>query len=97
MNHKAKVSRIERKCIQLLESVGYHCIRSSASLGAFDIIAINRLGIRCIQVKANDWPRPAEREVMKITAMNLPDNASVECWRWNDGAKGPIVKSLAEF
>lgn len=97
MNAKAKGTRIERKCIQLLELVGYSCVRSAASLGAFDIIATNRLGIRCIQVKANDWPRPAEREDMAQAAMNLPGNASVECWRWNDGAKGPIIKTLDEF
>mgnify|MGYP005854755561 CR=1 FL=1 len=97
MNAKAKGNRIERKCIQLLESVGYSCIRSAASLGAFDIIAVNRLGVRCIQVKANDWPRPPEREVMQIAALNLPANATVECWRWNDGEKTPIIKALQEF
>ena len=72
INAKAKGSRAERKTINLLESVGYQCIRSAASLGPFDVIATNRLGIRCLQVKCNDGPRPVEREDLRAAAKELP-------------------------
>ena len=97
MNAKAKGTRLERKTIKRLQSAGYICIRSAASLGPFDIIAINHLGLRCIQVKANSWPRPLEREDLQAAAKNMPLNALIECWRWNDNAREPIIKLLEEF
>ncbi len=97
MNAKVKGSRLERKSVKLLESTGHQCVRSAASLGPFDIIAANRLGVRCIQVKANSWPRPDERESMRAAANRLPSNALIECWRWNDGAREPLIKLLDEF
>ncbi len=97
MNAKAKGSRMEYKTIHLLESAGYKCMRSAASLGPFDVIAANRLGIRFIQVKANAWPGPVEREGLKAAANNLPPNALIECWRWDDYAKNPLIKQISEF
>lgn len=97
MNAKAKGNRLEHKTIKLLTSVGYQCIRSAASLGPFDIIATHRLGIRCIQVKANTWPGPVEREGLKAAAKSLPPNAQIECWRWNDHAREPVIKLIEEF
>ena len=97
MNCKRKGTRLERKTILMLKAAGYTCIRSAASMGPFDILAINPLGIRCIQVKANDWPRPEEREGLRMAALGLPSNARIECWRWNDGAREPIIKRLEEL
>lgn len=97
MNCKAKGNRLERKTIAHLTAAGYICIRSAASLGPFDIIAINPLGLRCIQVKANSWPRPEERENLRMAARSMPPNAFVECWRWNDGARKPLIKGLDEL
>ena len=97
MNCKAKGARLERKTIKMLQSAGYICIRSAASLGVFDILAINPLGIRAIQVKANTWPRPDERESMRNAAASMPPNALIECWRWNDNAREPVIKLLDEF
>ena len=97
MNTKAKGNRLEYKTIKLLKSMGYQCMRSAASLGPFDIIATNRLGIRCIQVKANAWPGPVEREGLRAAAKELPPNALIECWRWNDNAREPIIKHLDEM
>ncbi|HOM77027.1 MAG TPA: hypothetical protein PLE88_10960 [Anaerohalosphaeraceae bacterium] len=97
MNKKAKGARLERKTIKMLQSAGYQCIRSAASLGPFDIIAMNHLGFRCIQIKSNDWPRPDEREGLRAAAKSLPPNALIECWRWNDNAREPIIKLLDEF
>ena len=97
MNKKAKGNRLERKTIHRLTAAGYVCIRSAASLGPFDILAINPLGIRCIQVKSNDWPRPEERESLRNAVRMLPPNTFVECWRWNDGAREPLIKGLEEL
>jgi hypothetical protein len=94
---KRKGNRLEQKTIAKLSAAGYLCIRSAGSLGLFDVVAINPLGIRCIQVKANDWPRPEEREGLRMAAMGLPPNAQIECWRWNDGAREPIIKRLDEL
>ncbi len=97
MNTKAKGNRLEYKTIKLLKSVGYQCVRSAASLGPFDIVATNRLGMRCIQVKANGWPGPVEREGLRAAAKSLPPNALIECWRWNDNAREPLIKLIEEF
>jgi len=97
MNCKAKGTRLERKTIKMLQSAGYICVRSAASLGPFDLVAINHLGIRCIQVKANAWPRPEEREALQLAAQSMPPSVCVECWRWNDGARKPLIKTLDEF
>ncbi|MBI9017342.1 MAG: hypothetical protein JEZ07_08800 [Phycisphaerae bacterium] len=97
INCKAKGSRLELKSMKLLQASGYQCIKSAASLGVFDIIATNRLGIRCLQVKANNWPGPSERENMKEAARSLPVNATIECWRWDDNARQPLIKHIDEF
>lgn len=97
MNCKRKGTRLERKTLAQLKAAGYTCIRSAASLGPFDIIAINPLGLRCIQVKANAWPRPEERESLRNAARGMPPNAFVEVWRWDDGARQPLIKSVDEL
>ena len=97
MNMKAKGSQRERKSRKLLEAAGYLVTRSAASLGEFDLIAVNQTGIRFIQVKSNCWPGPVEREAMKAAQLNLPQNSTVECWRWNDNAREPIIRCIEEF
>ncbi|MGH2272690.1 hypothetical protein ACQ9LF_12900 [Anaerohalosphaeraceae bacterium U12dextr] len=97
MNCKRKGSRLEHKSIARLKAAGYFCIRSAASLGPFDIIALNPLGLRCIQIKANRWPDGVERESLLQAAKGLPSNALIECWRWNDNAREPLIKSIEEL
>ncbi|HQG07111.1 MAG TPA: hypothetical protein PLB76_12725, partial [Anaerohalosphaeraceae bacterium] len=89
--------RLEQKTIAKLSAAGYLCIRSAGSQGPFDVLALSPLGIRCIQVKSNDWPRPEEREGLRMAALGLPSNARIECWRWNDNAREPIIKRLEEL
>ena len=96
-NPKAKGSRLERKTVKLLEALGYRCIRAAGSLGPFDLVAVNSQGCRFIQVKANTWPGPAERESLREAARALPPGSLVECWRWNDRARYPLVRLLEEF
>ena len=97
MKSKQKGSRLERKTIFHLTAAGYLCIRSAGSLGPFDVVAINSHGIKCIQVKCNTWPRPAERQTLRNAAKALPPNAVVECWKWDDGARKPIIKLISEW
>jgi Holliday junction resolvase len=51
MNAKRKGSRNERRSIALLESCGYRCTRSAASLGGWDIIGIGSKDVVLVQVK----------------------------------------------
>ena len=81
----------------MLEAMGYLCIRAAGSLGPFDVVATNRLGIRCLQIKCNSWPGPLERESLQAVAKELPPNATVECWRWDDNAREPLIKQIDEF
>lgn len=97
MNGKRKGTRLEHKTMAVLKAAGYLTTRSAASLGPFDIIAINPLGLRCIQVKANTWPGPVERESLRNAARCMPPNAFVEVWRWDDGARKPLIKSIDEL
>ncbi len=94
---KAKGTRREHKTKKLLEACGYTVTRAAGSMGAFDLIAFNRLGTRCIQVKSNVWPGPIERETMRNVGKQLAPNSTVECWRWNDGDCVPRIKYLDEF
>ena len=97
MNCKRKGNRLEHKTIARLKAAGYICIRSSASKGFFDVLAINPLGFRCVQVKSNSWPGPVDRESLRNASQWLPPNALIECWRWNDNAREPLIKSLTEL
>ena len=97
MKTKRKGNKQEYKSIKLLEATGHLCTRAAASLGVFDIIALHKTGVRCIQVKSNVWPSPAERESMAATRCNIPDNATIECWRWDDYKRNPMIKMIEEF
>ncbi|NLW83934.1 MAG: hypothetical protein GXY41_05965 [Phycisphaerae bacterium] len=97
MDRKRKGTRLEHKTIKMLKAAGYTCTRSAGSKGIFDVIAINPLGLRCLQIKANRWPGPEERESLRDAARGMPPNAFVEVWRWDDGARKPLIKSVDEL
>lgn len=56
MNRIAKGCRAEHRSIELLQQEGYACIRSAASKGAFDVVAIGREDVLLIQCKCTRWP-----------------------------------------
>ena len=91
-NAKAKGAKNERKSIKLLEIAGYHCTKSGASLGAFDVIGISATGIVLVQCKSNRWPDPTEMEAMR--AFPAPSNAVKLIHRWNDRSRTPVVKEI---
>ena len=92
MNRKAKGTKNEYKSIRLLEALGYDCTRSAGSFGAWDIVALSRTDVVCIQVKTNSWPGTAEEETMRSTP--VPPNARRLIHRWRDRQTLPDVKEL---
>lgn len=92
MNPKRKGTRNEHRSIKLLESLGYHCIRSAGSLGPFDVVAYNDVGVIFIQCKSNAFPGPLEMEQLKEE--HIPPNCVKLIHRWNDHATKPIVQQI---
>lgn len=87
--HKGR--RNEYKTIRMLEDQGHYCIRSAASKGMFDIVALRPQGYRTIlvQVKTNGWPPPDERMRLAVADLHLQAVATVLIVRWDDGRKRP--------
>jgi hypothetical protein len=56
VNTSRKGRHREHQSRALLEAQGYVVIRSAASLGRFDLVAVGPADILLIQVKANRWP-----------------------------------------
>lgn len=92
MNAKRKGTQREHRTIRLLESAGYECTRSGASLGVFDVIAISRNEVLLVQVKSGRWPSPAERET--IEEFPCPPNCRKLIHRWDAYAREPQVMVL---
>lgn len=83
-----------KKPKMILEQAGYICTKSGGSLGVFDIIAENPLGIRYVQVKSNRIPEPVEREDMINARKQLPANSTIEFWVFYDGNAMPRIEYL---
>jgi len=91
MSTKRKGIRAERRAKRILEQTGYLVIRSSASLGPFDLVAIGPHGsLRLIQVKKGKQLNSAEREALLELASRFK-NASVEYWFFPEGSNEPII------
>lgn len=81
-NTKAKGSKAELRSMASYRERGYTCIRSAASLGPFDFIAIDDKGIVLVQVKVNKWVSSSER--IEMEAMPVPGNCTKIIHRWDD-------------
>jgi Holliday junction resolvase len=93
MNTKKKGSLAERRAMRILEAAGYLCTKSGGSFGIFDVIAIGRTDVRCVQVKGGGtYLSGLERET--IQAMTLPANVTKECWRFPNRCKAPLIEIL---
>jgi Holliday junction resolvase len=92
MNRKRKGTRNEYRSIRLLESLGYNCVRSSASKGVFDIVAISQSDILLLQVKTNDWPGSVEMESIKL--FPVPNGVRKLIHRWKDRARLPDTREI---
>lgn len=66
MNSKAKGARRERQARTLLYKWGaLRVVKSGASLGEFDLLALFPGELICVQVKANRWPGQEEMARLK--------------------------------
>lgn len=92
MNTKAKGNRIEHEAMRLLESVGFKCCRSAASLGEWDIVGIGAEWFVVVQCKANRWPPKPERILLE--KFNNPSNCVKLEWR-RDDRKKPRVRQCS--
>ena len=94
MNTKAKGNRAEHRCMRMLEAQGFQTTRSSASLGAWDVIAVGLDGVRLVQVKCNRRPGRAEMETLRAFKVP-PSGVSKEVWVFKDGKpREPIIEFL---
>lgn len=92
MNSKEKESRRMRAAKKYLEALGFYVILSRASLGPFDLVAINRLGILLVQIKCNAWPDQAEEETIRLFD-KCPASSVKQCWRYDDRRVNPQVRT----
>ena len=92
MNTAAKGARNEYRSIALLESAGYRCTRSAASLGAWDIIGISSRDVLLVQVKTRDWPGGVEMETLQ--EFIAPSSCRKIVHRWRHRQHRPDVKEL---
>jgi hypothetical protein len=91
-NAKAKGSRNEHRSARILEAAGYRVTRSSASLGAWDLIGISATDIVLCQVKTRDWPGATEMEILRD--FPVPPNARKLLHRWRDGESVPDTREV---
>jgi Holliday junction resolvase - archaeal type len=70
---KAKGSRREREVRDFLLQRGFKVCKAGASLGEWDLIAVNGHVFLLVQVKSNRFCYPAEREALE--AFEAPFNA----------------------
>lgn len=91
---KAKGSRRERQAKVMLESQGYLVMHAAASLGMFDLIAINSTSMRLIQIKSNRKPSPAEMEGIRL--LPVPGCCSKEIWIFEDRKATPSITVVTE-
>lgn len=92
MNAARKGYRNEQRTIDHYEAMGYACVRSGGSKGAFDIICTGPTDVVMIQVKTNAWPSPIEREAMQLWP--APENARKVCVRWDTRKRVPRVREV---
>ncbi len=76
----------ENELFDLLEGVGYRCLRSAGSRGPADLLAVSALWVRVIQVKSTlSFDRKGNPSVFKKAIKDLqmipcPPNCTRELW-----------------
>ena len=92
MNCKAKGTKNEHRSMDVLESAGYRCTRSAASLGVFDVIGVGSRDVVLCQVKTRDWPGSVEMETLR--EFIAPPGVRKLIHRWRHRKRLPDVKEL---
>lgn len=95
MSTAAKGRRAEHRARDLLRAAGYEVTRAAASKGPADLIAWNSTSIRFISVKCGTkYLSGVEREA--LTLGTWPPNSSIECWRFPDRCREPLIEILSK-
>jgi len=76
----------------LFERAGYRCIRSAASKGEWDFVAISASEIILVQVKTGRWASGVEMEAMR--AFPCPKGCVKVIHRWRPRRRQPDVRRL---
>lgn len=91
--------RAEYRAIKDLEAAGYIATRSAGSHGIWDIVAINKNGVRLIQVKSDndecDVKFDCRVALEQMQKLHCPDNVTCEVWGRVHGQKGWLVQDVA--
>ena len=91
MNQYRKGREREYRTMRLLEAAGYTAFRMAGSHSPVDVIGVDRLGLRLIQVKSGRANvTPQERETLQL--LSRPANSTVEVWRWKDRVREPSIE-----
>lgn len=86
----------EYEVIKILEKAGYTAFRTAGSHGVFDVIAINPLGTRFIQVKREKKPASYDNDIEAVQGVALPPHSTAELWVWRDGT-GWVTQKIIKF
>ena len=91
-NAAAKGRRNEHRSMRLFEEEGYRCIRSAASKGEWDFVAISVSDVALVQVKTGRWPGSDEMAAMR--AFPCPKGWRKEIHRWLPRRRQPEVRRI---
>ena len=92
MDRKAKGTKNEHRSMAVLESAGYRCTRSAASLGAWDIIGVSSRDVLLCQVKTRDWPGSVEMETLR--EFIAPTGCRKIVHRWQHRQRLPDTREI---
>ena len=93
MNNYRKGREREYRTMRLLEAAGYQAFRMAGSHSPVDVIGMNSLGLRLVQVKSGRaGASPVDREILKN--LQRPENSTVEVWRWPDRVREPLIERV---
>lgn len=82
MNAARKGRRAEHRSRRWLEAQGFPLVvRSAASKGPFDLVAVGAAGVVLCQVKSGRGPSPAERRTIEAVACPANVVRVVHIWR----------------
>lgn len=84
MSRKRRGYEAELRAKHDLMKEGFLVVRSSASLTAFDLVAIREDIIRFIQVKRQKLKGKYDKDIEQMKKVKTPLNTLKELWIWTD-------------
>lgn len=94
--------RAENQSIAYLEAMGYYVVKSEASKGVFDLVAIyigdnpeEFYATRLVQVKRGSSPLEDDMHKLQFMRDRITDtNTIVELHHWHKGARKPLPLTI---